>query len=175
MIEPPSKQRIFFTTLVPILVFIFIVIDMRTFWSSAQQRRDFVRDMLARPGGTMTFRFILQPCMAAFAALRNGLRDARAGRSPYFWTLLFKPEERMGRLREGIASTSQIILLGLIMDMIYQFIVLKTFYAAQAMIVALVLAFIPYVLLRGPFARIASLWYRHRLAASNPTDKDISQ
>ncbi len=35
----------------------------------------------------MTFRFILQPVMAAIAALHDGIKDARLGRSPYFWTV----------------------------------------------------------------------------------------
>ena len=31
----------------------------------------------------MTFRFVLQPAMAAVAALRDGVNDARLGRAPY--------------------------------------------------------------------------------------------
>ena len=41
------------------------------------------------------------------------------------------------------------------MDVVYQFIVLKTFYPGEAVIVAVALALVPYVLLRGPIARIA--------------------
>jgi hypothetical protein len=41
------------------------------------------------------------------------------------------------------------------MDVIYQAIALKTFYPGEAVIVALTLAFLPYLLLRGPVARIA--------------------
>ena len=76
----------------------------------------------------MRFRFILQPLMAAIAAIHDGREDARAGRSPYFWTVLRNPRERVGRLREGLNATARIILLGLVMDVIYQLIVLKTFY-----------------------------------------------
>jgi hypothetical protein len=36
--------------------------------------------------------------------------------------------------------------------------VLKTFYPGEAVIVAIMLAFVPYPLLRGPFARIARWW-----------------
>ena len=36
----------------------------------------------------MTFRFILQPIMATIAALYDGIKDARTGRSPYLWTIL---------------------------------------------------------------------------------------
>ena len=36
----------------------------------------------------MTFRFILQPAMAIIAALRDGVHDARLGRTPYVWALM---------------------------------------------------------------------------------------
>ena len=96
--------------------------------------------------------------MAAIAAMRDGIKDARTGRSPYLWTVLTDPRKRGARLREGLISTARIILLGLGVDAIYQFVVLKTFYPGEAVIVAIVLAFVPYLLLRGPIARIARSW-----------------
>jgi hypothetical protein len=39
------------------------------------------KDILARPGGAMTLRFIPQPAMAAIAALRDGINDARREQS----------------------------------------------------------------------------------------------
>ena len=45
-------------------------------------------DLVAREDAPMRFRFILQPLMAAIAAILGGLKDARTGRSPYFWTML---------------------------------------------------------------------------------------
>ena len=56
-------------------------------------------------------------------------------------------------------STARVLLLGLCMDTVYQLIVLKTFYPAQAVAVAITLGFIPYLLLRGPIDRIAR-WRR---------------
>jgi hypothetical protein len=44
------------------------------------------------------------------------------------------------------------------MDVIYQLIFLKTFYPVEALIIALVLAFPLYVLIRGVAARIMRLW-----------------
>jgi hypothetical protein len=116
------------------------------------------RDIAERPGGPMTFRFILQPTMAFIAALADGLKDARTGRSPYLWTLLTSAQERGGRLHEGLLATARIILLGLGMDAVYQATVLKTFYAGEMVLIALLLAFLPYVLMRGPIARIARWW-----------------
>lgn len=119
------------------------------------------RDILERPGGPMTFRFILQPAMAAIVAFRDGVHDARIGRTPYVLALLRgvrTPEGRAGRLWEGVISTARILILGVVMDTIYQWLEFKTFYPGQAGVIAVLLAFVPYLLLRGPFERAARLW-----------------
>jgi hypothetical protein len=127
--------------------------------------------LLARPSGPMAFRFILQPSIAAIVALRDGLYDVRGGRSPFLWTILSNPQERGGRLREGLNATARIILLGLVMDTIYQIVVFKAFYPYEALIIALVLAFVPYLLIRGLASRIAR-WYRaHAQNFANTTGK----
>ena len=111
-------------------------------------------DLIQRPDAPMRFRFILQPLMAAIVAIRDGLKDARSGRSPYVATVLANPRERAGLLREGLNATAKIIALGLVMDVIYQAIMFKTFYPDQALVVALVLATVPYLIMRGVTARI---------------------
>ncbi len=87
------------------------------------------------------------------ASATRGL-DARPilGRDPA------RSEERSGRLWEGIISTARIIILGVVMDTIYQWVVFKTFYPGQAVVIAILLAFVPYLLLRGPIERIARRW-----------------
>jgi hypothetical protein len=118
-------------------------------------------DILDRPGGPMTFRFILQPAMAIIAALRDGMHDARLGRTPYVWALIRgvrDPQGRSGRFWEGIISTARIIILGVVMDTVYQWVVFKTFYPVQAAVIAILLAFVPYLLLRGPFERLGRYW-----------------
>ena len=123
------------------------------------------RNMMDRASGPLSFRFILQPSMAALAAIHDGRKDARIGRSPYlwtvvrFWTVAHTRGERVERLREGLTSTSRIILLGIVMDVIYQLLEYPTFYPAEALLIALLLAFVPYALIRGPVTRIA-LWWR---------------
>ena len=114
----------------------------------------FWHDLIERPDGPMRFRFLLQPLMATIVATRDGLKDARSGRSPYLATVLVNPQERVGRLREGLNATARIIALGLIMDVIYQAVVFETFYPDQALVVALVLAFVPYLIIRGVIARV---------------------
>jgi hypothetical protein len=121
-------------------------------------------NMVQRASGPLSFRFILQPAMAALAAIHDGRKDARTGRSPYlwtivrFWTVAHTRGERIERLREGLTATSRIILLGIIMDVIYQILEYTTFYPAEALLIALLLAFLPYLLIRGLVARIARWW-----------------
>ena len=137
------------------LIVAFLVAGAVTYGFSAGVRDRVWHDLLERPDRLFRFRFILQPVMAGIAALHDGVADARLGRSPYLWTVLADPSKRLGRLEEGVISTARVLLLGLVMDTVYQLIVFKTFYPAEAAIVAVVLAFIPYLLLRGPIARIA--------------------
>lgn len=158
MTETPSKTQILLARLVLVLVIGFVVLGLALYGFSAEVRARVWQNLVERPEGPMVFRFILQPVMATIAALRDGVKDARTGRAPFLWTVLTNPAKRAGRLDEALIATARIILLGLVMDLIYQFIELKYFHPAEAVIIALVLAFLPYLLLRGVVARIAHRW-----------------
>jgi hypothetical protein len=140
-----------------VIVFAIVLIVVGVVWHgvSGDAFRRFWHDLVERPDAPMRFRFLLQPLMAALAAIHDGREDARAGRSPYFITVLRNPQQRVGLLREGLNATARIILLGLVMDVIYQFIVLKTFYPNEALVIALLLAFVPYLIIRGLVFRVA--------------------
>jgi Flp pilus assembly protein TadB len=103
----------------------------------------------------MSFRLLLQPAMAMIFAIRDGLKDAREGRPAYFYSLFTDPANRRSRLRGAFKAVSRVFALAIIMDLFYQVIVLRWFYPLQALMVAFILAFLPYILLRGPANRIA--------------------
>ena len=105
--------------------------------------------------GPMKFRLVLQPLMAAFFAVRSGLKDARTGQPPYFWSLINNPSERLRMLRSGWRSVGKIFILALVLDVIYQIIETRFVYPGEAVIVAFLLAIVPYVVLRGLVTRIA--------------------
>ncbi len=159
MTETVSKTKILLARFVVALMLAFVVLGAVLYGFSAEVFERIWQNMLNRTGGPMTFRFFLQPIMASIAALYDGIKDARAGRSYYLWTILTDPAKRGGRLHEGLIATARVILLGLCMDVIYQLIEFETFHPAEAVIIALLLAFVPYVLLRGPVARIARWWH----------------
>ena len=111
--------------------------------------------LLARVSGPMKFRLVLQPCMAAFFAIRSGLADARAGRPPYFWGLLSDPGQREAMIKDGWKSVGRVLILALVLDAVYQIIVLHFVYPGEMIIVAFVLAILPYLILRGLVTRMA--------------------
>ncbi len=164
MEEKVSKTKIFLARLVIVLMVAFVVLGIAMYGLSVPVFERIWQNLLDRPSGPMTFRFILQPIMATIAALLDGVKDARTGRSPFLWTILTNPAKRGSRLHEGLIATARVILLGLCMDLIYQFIVFDTFHPAEAVIVAGLLAFLPYLLLRGPISRVARWWLGRRSA-----------
>ncbi|MGC1648403.1 MAG: hypothetical protein WA741_21505, partial [Candidatus Sulfotelmatobacter sp.] len=84
--------------------------------------------LLARVSGPMKFRLVLQPCMAAFFAIRAGLADAKAGKSPYFWGLLSDHGQRVEMLKDGWKSIGRVFILALVLDAVYQIIVIHFVY-----------------------------------------------
>ena len=115
----------------------------------------YFEDLYGRVTGPLTFRLILQPGMALFFAIRDGLRDARAENPAYFWALFTGSENRVELIRSGWRSIARVFILAIIMDVIYQIIVFRWFYPFETGLVAIVLAVIPYLLMRGTINRIA--------------------
>ncbi len=122
----------------------------------------FGTQLLARVTGPMKFRLVLQPCMAAFFAIRSGLADARAGKTPYFWCLLSDPAQREDMIKDGWKGVGRVFILALVLDAVYQLIELHFIYPGEMIIVAIILAILPYLILRGLVTRLA----RRKMAAS---------
>ncbi|MCI0366129.1 MAG: DUF202 domain-containing protein [Phycisphaerales bacterium] len=112
-------------------------------------------DLLGRITGPLDFRVIIQPIVAIVLATRAGLRDAREGRPPFLWTVLSNPAHRRDVPRNGWKDVATLFIVSAILDVIYQVDVLKAVYAGELLIVATLLAPVPYCLLRGPVTRIA--------------------
>jgi hypothetical protein len=120
----------------------------------------FWSELAGRIGGPLSMRFILQPLMAALYATRDGLLDARAGRPPYFWTIVHGEDAGRQLLRQGFKAVGRMMAIGVVIDAIYQIIVLKGVRPLELVVVVLGLAFVPYLFLRGAVNRIARRWMR---------------
>jgi hypothetical protein len=113
---------------------------------------DFIRfwtDMVGRVDGPLRFRFVLQPAMAIFFGIRDGLRFAREGRSFLLWGGPKDPAERTDQLWSTIRAIWKVFVLAIVLDLIYQLWVLHWVYVPQLLFVAVVLALAPYLLVRG--------------------------
>lgn len=130
---------------------------------------DIVQGVISRTSGPLKFRFVLQPLMSIFLAVRSGLKDSREGKPAFFWEFCEDPALRKELISECWKSVGKIFILAFVLDCIYQVIVLRWIYFFDALIVAFFLAIIPYVIIRGPVNRIASASKRaHALKASEP-------
>ena len=115
-----------------------------TFWT----------DFIDRFDGPLHFRLFVQPLMAILFAVRDGRRDAREGRGAYIWKFINRPEQRRQLVESGVKSISKVFVLAFALDVVYQFMVWHGLKPLQALMTAIVLAVIPYAVLRGPVNRL---------------------
>ena len=118
--------------------------------------RDFVDDLPKRLLGPGRFRFILQPLIATILGIRNGLADARAGRPPYLWAILVHRNLRGEMMRTGFATVVNLLLMGILMDSIFQWVLLGSSYPGAALVVGPVLIVAPYTIARALSNRFTS-------------------
>jgi hypothetical protein len=115
----------------------------------------FTTQLIDRVTGPLHFRLVLQPLMAAFFAIRSGLADASSDRPPYFWGLFSDRAHRREMIKDGWKSVGRVFLLAIVLDVVYQLYVLHFVYPGEAIAVALILAIVPYLILRGLVTRVA--------------------
>jgi hypothetical protein len=119
----------------------------------------FASDLLGRLTGPLTIRLFLQPSVASFFAVRDGLRDARQGRPFHFWRMVTgPPEARRRRIKETWRAVSKVFIMAVALDVVYQWLTLPWIYPVESMVTATILAILPYVVLRGITNRIAQSW-----------------
>ena len=115
-------------------------------------------DLIGRVHGPLTFRLVLQPLSAALIACRAGLRDARSGRPAYAWAIITNPVDRRELLHEGWRELTKVFAIAVIIDLIYEIIVFREIHPLQSLVVAAVLALLPYPFIRGLMNRIICRW-----------------
>jgi hypothetical protein len=95
--------------------------------------------LVTRTLGPLRLRFILQPAMAAILAVRAGWRET----------------ECRSLVRSARQDVGTLAVVALVLDSIYQVLILHAFHPLQALAVAMLLAVVPYVVIRGLIGRLA--------------------
>jgi hypothetical protein len=119
--------------------------------------RAFFEDIPKRLAGPGRFRFVLQPLIATLLGIRNGLADARAGRPPYLYGVLFHRGLRGELLRTGFETVVILMLMGILLDAVFQWVILGVSHPGAALVMGPVLIGGPYALARALSNRAAGL------------------
>lgn len=115
----------------------------------------FLEDIPKRLAGPGRFRFILQPLTAVVLGILSGLADARAGRPPYLYGVLFHRDHRSVLLRTGFETVVNLLLMGILLDAVFQWVILGVSHPGAALAVGPVLIVLPYTLARALSNRLA--------------------
>jgi hypothetical protein len=86
-------------------------------------------NLIHRLHGPLTFRLILQPLTAAVLAVRAGLRGRKG-------------------FREAWHDVARVFVFAVAVDLVYEVIEFHKFYPGESLIVAAILALVPYSLIR---------------------------
>jgi hypothetical protein len=115
----------------------------------------FLEDLPKRLTGPGRFRFILQPLVATLLGIRSGMADTRAGRPPYLLGLLTDGSHRRALARDGLSTVANLLLMGILLDSVFQWMILGASYPGPALIVGPVLITTPYAIARALSNRAA--------------------
>ena len=99
--------------------------------------------LAGRVGGPLTFRFVVQPAVAAFIGIRAGMKDvARVQRQTGF--------------AGGLKDIGRLWVFAFVLDAVYQVSVLRWFHPLQSLLVSVLLALVPYLLARMTARAVAA-------------------
>ena len=117
--------------------------------------QSFLEDIPTRLTGPGRFRFVLQPLFALIFGVLNGLADARAGRPPYLYGMFFHQNLRIDLVKTGFSSIVNLLLMGVLLDVVFQRIILGVAHPGPALIIGPALIVTPYVIARSLSNRLA--------------------
>ena len=110
---------------------------------------EFLLDLPKRLFGPGRFRFLLQPLVAMALGVAAGRAEARAGRPPYLYALLLGSENRGALARSALRDVANLLLVGILLDSVCQWLILGSSYFGAALVVGPVLIAVPYAAARA--------------------------
>ena len=123
---------------------------------------EFLEELPQRFTGPGRLRFIMQPMVAVLLGVRGGLADAKAGNLPYLFRLAFDAEHRRELLRSGLATVRNLLAVGIILDVVFQWVIYGDVHPGAAVVVGPILICVPYAMSRALTTRLVRLLSRDR-------------
>jgi hypothetical protein len=158
---PAGRRRL--TIILAVLTVLALALSVPSSLHEAWERggfylfsREFFADLPRRLTGPGRFRFLLQPAFAIAIGIGAGRADARAGRPPYLYALLTRAEGRRELLRDAFRSIAHLLLAGVLVDSVCQWLILGASYPGAALVVGPVLIALPYSVARALANRVAT-------------------
>ena len=133
-----------------------------------------VEQLFGRFSGPLNFRLFVMPTVVTILAIRADLRDAREGRPAPLGAFITNPIERRRLFRLAVKDVGRIFIVALVFDTTYQLWVLRSFHIGQLFIVAVVCAVVPYVLVRGPIARLVRRLFQKKSVQTTVTAASVT-
>ena len=132
--------------------------------------RAFLEDIPKRLTGPGRFRFVLQPLIAIILGIRGGLSDAREGKPAFLYGVIFHRQLRRVLLKSGFRTVINLLLMGILMDAVFQWIILGVSHAGAALVVGPAVIVVPYAITRALANCVARL--RTRPSVSVTCEKE---
>jgi hypothetical protein len=126
--------------------------------------RSFDAGLMARLTGPGKARFVVQPLIAIVIGIRDGIADAKQGKSPYYIRILFTGEHKLDVLKTSLKRIAIPLTVGIVLDMILQWVMFQTVFLLPAIMAGAILIALPYSIARGLSNRIARRWYKRKAA-----------
>lgn len=123
-------------------------------------------NLLARNSGPMHARIYIQPLMATILAIRAGWPEAWAGRAIGLGALLHEPAVRRAVLKNLWRIAGRVFLLAVVLDVVYQLIVVHWIYPLETLATATLLALVPCLIVRAIGTCFVALISRYRRRAT---------
>jgi hypothetical protein len=112
----------------------------------------FSQGLARRLAGPFPARFVLQPLVAIILGIRDGITDARLGRSPFGMALLFASDganPRSELLKTSLRRILTPLAIGIVLDIVVQWYLFHRVILWGAILVGGLLVAAPYTIARG--------------------------
>jgi hypothetical protein len=119
--------------------------------------RIWLLNLLVRVDGPGAVRFIVQPLVAIALGIRDGLRDADAGRSPFLSATFRDVSRRKALIRDLATAVGKPFIVAIAIDAVVSYFVLGAIYPFSTLFVATVLIVVPYLVARELTVHVITL------------------